>query len=210
MTLFARTPAEVVNYDPEKPPLEGIYHVGAAATRIALITGTTDPATAQKYFEAVFSLGLKLYQERLVFDELAKGEDLMGTAAAGLARLATRAKDTTKLAEIQAFTTNRLNDFDSTIQPVWKVVSSLDDNTIAYYAGDMFVLAHDTVADGMWQVEGTLKLGRLKYNAGRRGDQLAVKRVLRQMATDTAEPPAVRTAAEAAQALTVEQYRGLR
>jgi hypothetical protein len=210
MNLFAAKPQEVVNYDAEKPAMEALHEVGRSATRIGLLLGTRDPAAAAKVHEAVFSLGFKLYQERLVFDELSKGEDLMGTAAGALQRLAERTKDVERQKALQQFTTDRLNDYDMKVKPVWDVVSSVDEGTIAAYAGDIFEMARNRTIDKLWRVEATLKLGRMEYMAGRRGDQLAAKRVLREMANDASEDPAVRTAANEARNLTIERYRTLR
>jgi len=111
---------------------------------------------------------------------------------------------------INAFETDRLNDYQTKVQPVWEVLSSIDEGTIATYAGDVFVLAGDRNADRLWRVESTLKLGRLEYLAGRRGDQLAARRVLREMSQDSTDDPAVKIAAEQARSLTIEQYRNLR
>jgi hypothetical protein len=214
MNLFAATPREVVSYEPERPPLEAIYHVGKTAVRVGLVMGTRDPAAAAKFYQAVFSLGMKLYQERVVFDELSKGEDLMGTAAVGLQHLAERGKDTAAAHAIQQFNTDRLNDYQAKVQPVWLVVSSIDPQTVAGSAGDLFELARDRSVERLWRVEATLKLGRLQYNAGdefgRRGNQLAARRVLREMAGDATEDPAVRVAAEQARDLTADQFRQLR
>ncbi|HSV13384.1 MAG TPA: hypothetical protein VLI90_03950 [Tepidisphaeraceae bacterium] len=210
MTLFANKPEEIINYDAEKPALEALREAAKAATRTALLLGTRDPAAAAKVYEAVFALGAKLYHERVVFDELSKGEDLMGTAAAALQRLAERTKDAERAKALQQFNTDRLNDYEAKVKPVWDVVSSADEGIIAGYAGDIFVLAQDRTIEKMWRVEATLKLGRMLYMAGRRGDQLAAKRVLREMSADTSEDPAVRTAADQARNLTIQQYRTLR
>jgi hypothetical protein len=214
MNLFAAEPQEVVSYDAERAPLEAIYHVGKAALREAALLRRDDPDQTKRLYEAVFSLGVKLYRERVVFDELSKGEDLMGTAAAGLQQLAQHDKDTARATALQQFNNNRLSEYQATIQPVWQVVSSIDPTIVAGYAGDLFVLAKDRNVDQVWRVEATLKLGRLQYNAGdemgRRGNQLAAKRVLKEMAADSSEDPAVRIAAEKGRDLTALEFRQLR
>src|SRR5947207_1764562 len=86
------------------------------SARVALLLGTRDPAAAVKFYNAIFSLGLKLYQERVVFDELSAGEDLMGTAAVGLQHLAERGKDSARARAIQQFNTDRLNDYQAKVQ----------------------------------------------------------------------------------------------
>lgn len=210
MKLFTAQPQEVVRYDADKPPLDALHQVGKVALRIALLSAASDPVAARKYYEAVFSLGLKLYQERIVFGELSLGEELMGTAAAGMKSLAERSKDAERVRLIQQFDTDRLNEHQAKLQPVWAVISSIDEGTIAKHAGDLFVLAQERGIDRLWRVEATLKLGRLGYLAGRRGDQLAAMRVLREMSQDPGEDPIVKLAAERARALTIEEYRMLR
>jgi len=210
MNLFAANPQEIVLYDSDKPPLDAIHQVGKVVARLGLLSAPRDPAAAARYYEAAFALGMKLYGERVVFDELSAGEDLMGTGAAGMKSLAQRAKNTARVQAINAFETDRLNDYQTKVQPVWEVLSSIDEGTIATYAGDVFVLAGDRNADRLWRVESTLKLGRLEYLAGRRGDQLAARRVLREMSQDSTDDPAVKIAAEQARSLTIEQYRNLR
>lgn len=210
MDLFKSNPQEVVNYDDDKPPLQQLQAVADGATRIALVAGTRDSATAEKYYAAVFSLGVKLARERVDFAEFSMGEELMGTGAAGLQSLASRAKRDDRLYTIRNFDSQRLTDYKLKIAPVWKVVSSIDDASIAQHAGDEFQLAQDHNADVMWRVEATLKLGRIRFNANRRGDQVNAMRVLKKMAADDKEPAAVQTAAAAGRDLTIAQYRLLR
>ena len=81
---------------------------------------------------------------------------------------------------------------------------------MALHAGDIVLLAHDRTVDPLWRVEATLQLGRLKYGAGRRADQLAANRILTEMADDSSEDATVRCAAAAGRDLTIEQYRMLR
>lgn len=210
MNLFAASPQEIVLYDSDRPPLDAIHQVGRAAIRVGLLAGTRDAALARRYYEAAFALGQKLFQERIVFDELAKGQELIGASAAGLLSLAQRGKETDRVRAIQQFGTDRLNEYELKIKPVWAVLSSIDQATIGEHAGDLFALAGDGSIERLWRVEATLKLGRLRFFATRRGDQLAAKRVLREMTQDAQLDPAVKIAAEQARDLTIEQYRMLR
>ena len=59
--------------------------------------------------------------------------------------------------------------------------------------------------DLMWRVEAEMKLGRYRFNAASRGDQLATKKVL--TALDADPSPLVKTAATQAHDLTIEKYR---
>jgi len=210
MNLFRGKPEEVVKYDVEKEPLEALYHVAQIVKRLALLYEDKKPAMAARHYAALFSLGVKMYQERVVYDELVKGEDLMGTGVNGLRALAVRAKNGKLSAAASAFEDARLADYTANIEPVWTVISSIDDDTIERYAGDMFLIAKDKSFDSLWRVEAAMKVGRLRFNAGRIGDQVAARRFLRSLANDPAEDPAVRAAAAAGRDLKIEQYRQLR
>jgi hypothetical protein len=211
MTLFRQNPQEIVTYDPDKPPLEAIEHLAKAAERIALLSiNNKDETSAGWWYASVFSFGLKLYEERTCYAELTSGEELMGIGAVGLQRLALRQKLPAIAQSLGQFDTDRLADFDTHIAPVWAVVGSIDAPTMAAHAGDIILLARDRTADHLWRVEATFQLGKMKYGAGRRADQLAAQRILTEMANDSTEDSAVRCAAAAGRDLAIEQYRMLR
>ena len=160
-------------------------------------------------FAAVYSLGLKLYQERVSFAELAAGEDLMGLGDGGLVRVAKRLGNTDMVLSLSSVDADRLSRFDADIQPVWSVISSIDQSTMATHAGDMFQIATDKNQEITWRVEAILHLGRLKYDASRRADEVAAQLLLDQMSEDQSEAAPIRTAATLARDLTIEQYRTL-
>jgi hypothetical protein len=210
MNLFRRAPQDAVSYDPDKPPLQALLHVAKVTTLLGMGQMRQDNLEeAGNDFAAVYALGLKLFQERVDFAELSAGEELMGLGGTALQRLAKRQGNTDMVLSLASLDADRLQRFDSDIQPVWAVVSSIDQSTMAAHAGDMFQLATDHSADLVWRVEATLHLGRLKYDAGRRADEVAAELLLQRMADDQSEEPAVRTAAALARDLTIEQYRML-
>ncbi len=211
MNLFRSRPMMWVNYQLEKADLESLYNVAKAAGRVALLESADKKFdVAKKYYSAIFALGVNLFRERIVYDELSKGEDLMGTGAGGLRRIAERNNDNMKALELKNWDGDRVTDFKANIEPVWSVISTIDPGSIATHAGDIFELAGDKTADHLWRVEATLKVGRLKYNAAKSGDQLLAKKFLRDLAADAAEDPAVHAAAVKARDLTLEDYRNLR
>jgi hypothetical protein len=211
MTLFRANPQEILNYDPDKLPLEAIAHLAKTAERIAALSmEKNDETSAGWWYASVFSLGLKLYEERVCYAELTIGEELMGIGTVGLQHLAQHQKLSAIIQSLGQFDTDRLADFDAHITPVWAVVGTIDAPTMALHAGDIVLLARDHGVDSLWRVEATLQLGRLKYGGGRRADQLAANRILSEMADDSTEDAAVRCAAAAGRDLTIEQYRMLR
>jgi hypothetical protein len=207
MDLFRSDPRQVINYEHDKEPLFALHQVAHATVQVAL---RNNPTIAGRCYTAVLSLGIKLQRERVVYDELAVGEELMGIACDGLKSLAHRANDTAREQQIDQFDMERLTTNAAEVQPVWAVLGSVDMNTISAYAGDWFALSKNRNVDPLWQVEGVLKLGQLKYSAARLADQKAAQRLLTELAGDPNETPAIRAAAAAGRDLTIEQYRSLR
>jgi hypothetical protein len=206
MDLFRSNPQLVVNYEREKDPLVALDHVAHALAQLSL---RADPATAGPCYQALVSLGYKLCQERVVYAELAMGEELMGLGCKGLEQLAHIAKDGMRERILDQFDAQRLAANSTEVQPVWAVMANVDMNTIAAYAGDWFALSQDRNIDPLWRVEATLKLGELKFSGDRVGDQKAAIRILQQRASDASELPAVRAAAVMGRDLTIEGYRTL-
>jgi hypothetical protein len=207
MDLFASDPARVVSYEHDKDGLIALNQVVQATLDVAR---RSDPAVAGRCYAAVLVLGVKLYQERVVFDELAMGEELMGIGCGGLKGLAHRAGDAAEESRIEQFDVQRLAMNAAQVQPIWAVLGSLDMNTISAYSGDWFALVNDKTIDPMWRVETALKLGEVKYSAARLADQKYAQRLLKELADDSREIPAVRAGARAGRDLTIEQYRSLR
>ena len=197
MTLFAAAPAEVLNYGP-KPELQAIRVAGFCAIRLGLLLnreGKSDEA--MKQYEAAFALGARLYEERLVLDELLVGLELMSAAARAMGEA--NAQAPRFLSAYQEYDRARL-------QPLRRAIGSIDPGVIATHTGDVFHLAR-SAKDRVWRVEAILKLGRLRYNAARLADQQAATRALDQLIGDA--DPVIRAAANAARNLSIEQYRML-
>lgn len=210
MNLFHAAPERVVSYDPEKPALAALVHVAKVTSLLGMDQVRQDNLDeAGNDFAAVYALGLKLFEERVDFAELSAGEQLMGLGCGGLQGVAKRLGNTDMVLSLASLDADRLSRFDADIQPVWAVVDSIDPGTMSEHAGDMLQLAADHSADVTWRVEAALHLGRLKYDAGRRADEVAAEQLLTRLAADPAEDPAVHCAATLARDLTIEQYRML-
>ena len=197
MSLFTRAPAEVIDYGP-KPELQAIRLAGRCANRLGMLYARENrPDEAAKFHDAAFALGARLYEERLVLDELLAGLELMSESARAMAprREASR-----------SFVT-AYQQYDRTrIQPLRRAIGSIDPGVIEQHSGDVFHVARHA-KERMWRVEAILKLGRMRYNAARVADQQGANRLLERLGDDP--DPVIRAAAHAAKNLSIERYRML-
>jgi hypothetical protein len=207
MTLFSRTPSEVLNYNADTPPVEALQNIGRLANQLGLLYRIDKkPDEARRHFEAMFVLGYHLYSERLAWSEFSAGVNLMTDAAHGLAKLETDAGNTAGAASLENFA-KAADEYKLKQFEVYKVVSTIDSGLVGRHGGEIFPQARQS-PEPMWRGEAILELGRMKYNTPNRGDQLAAARELQLWATDP--NPAIRAAASAASNLTLAQYRALR
>ena len=207
MTLFVRTPGELLNYKPETPGVEAMEKLGGLANQVGLLHRIDKkPDEARRYFGVAFASGYHLYAERLSWAEFTAGVNLMAGAARGLAKLEADAANPDRAKSLEHFADvvdqYKLKQFE-----VYKIVSTIDTDTVGRHGGDILALARES-PEPMWRGEAILALGRMKYNTSRRGDQLAAARQVQQWTNDP--HPAVRAAANAASALTLAQYRAMR
>jgi hypothetical protein len=203
MKLFAADPVKVVAYGKEATePIDAIYEVGKAASRLALYIQKDKPADALVLAESVFSLGVKLCEERIRWREFDAGAELVRDGAYLISKLdSSRAEAATVDAGMKHL-------LESRCVPLWTVIGSVDQDVIGRTAGDVFYIAKNS-RERLWRVEAILKLGRYRYNVGtggRSGDQRWAKIIVRRMANDSALDPVLRTAAQAATNLTLPQY----
>jgi hypothetical protein len=203
MKLFAAQPAKVIGYDKESTaPIEAIYYAGKAASRLALYIQKDKPADSLILAESVFSLGVKLCEERIRWREFEAGAELLRDGAYLINKLdSARAQ----AANVDAGMKQLLKD---RCIPLWTVIGSIDQDVIGRTAGDVFYIARKS-PERLWRVEALLKLGRYKFNAGnsgRSGDQRWAKITVKRMANDASLDPVVRIAAKAANDLTLPQF----
>ena len=206
MTLFTRAPHEVVNYG-KKPELTAIKLAGKCCNRLAtLLAREKRHDEAIKHYKAAFALGARLYEERLVLDELLTGLELMSESASGIAAAARDAGDAPQSEAFAAFAARCAQYRRTRVEPMWHAIGSIDAGVIARHTGDVFHVARRST-ERMWRVEAILKLGRLRYNAARVADQQAAGRVLQRLSDDP--DPIIRDAAKSARELTIQDYRML-
>lgn len=206
MTLFSADPSSVMYYDSTKGDLPKIKAVGDAAVQVALYVRDDKPDESKALNEAVFGLGLKLFNERVTWDECWAGIELMSMSNASLQRQAERAKDTEREAALKAVADQRKAFVEAT-NPMQRVLRSPDRNVMGKHVGDVFVIAEKS-AEKMWRVEAIRKLGIIRFAsmAGKRkGDQLGALRVAKKYAADKSDP-ALSAAGQAAAALTLPEF----
>jgi hypothetical protein len=208
-TLFADQPGKIVNFNNDKPELEALRTLGACARHAGMLIerSKTSPAEAMKLYEATFSLGVKMYQERLTYEQLESGLRMMAEASALIRGHATASGDTARADACKRFDDARVEYVKNKLQPTQRVIVSADPTVIEQHAGDVFYFARHA-EDRMWRVEAILKLGRYRFHAGRIGDQSSAMLVIRELLNDP--DPVIQAAATAARDLTIEQYRMLR
>jgi tetratricopeptide (TPR) repeat protein len=206
--LFETDPAQIVNYHSERPPLDGLRTLGACARRAGQLLqreGRTEQA--MQLYEAAFSLGEKLYRERLTWAQLDAGLTMMAEAATLIGELSAARGDTVRALACRQFNDARKTYVAEQLLPLQRILSSLDQTVIDRHAGDVFYFARHC-PERMWRVEAILKLGRYRFNAERVGDQRGATKLLKQLSQDA--DPVIRAAADAALKLTAQEYRWLR
>ncbi len=205
--IFADKPGVIVSYDNQElvDSIEGLGNVLTMAGSLARREKNFD--LAEKYFQAAFAFGCSLYKERLTRGELGAGLGMMSGAAVSMQRMAVDQGKTDLANHWQDFL-KAYSDYDTDwIKRIERVISSIDQKVLERHAGDVYVLATQS-QERLWRIEAILKLGRYRYNAGRKGDQRQAARFVKQLASEATDP-AIRAAAVAARDLTPAQYHQL-
>jgi hypothetical protein len=201
--LFASKPAQIVNLNGDKPDLEALQTLGAASRRAGQLLEKSRPAEALKLYEATFSLGVKLYRERLTYAELDAGLTMMAEGSTMIGLL-----DPSRSEACQRFNQARKEYVAQRILPTQRLISSADQTMIDDHAGDVFYFSRHA-RDRMWRIEAIFSTARYRFNAGRVADQRAAARILREILSNDSDP-VIQTACSAGLSLTVEQYRTLK
>jgi hypothetical protein len=204
MNLFAAKPEEVVDYGKEaQAPIDLLYYVGEAASRIAQHLPDERHDEALILAEAVFSLGVKMCNERVRWQEFDAGATLLREGAYMINKL-----DGKNRPGAGTVDTGMRNLLKERWIPLATVITSIDQDVIGRTAGDNFYIARNA-KERLWRVEAILKLGRYKFNVGTEGrgaDQRAAVITVRRMAANANLDPVVRAAAKAANELTFPRY----
>jgi hypothetical protein len=210
MTLFAAEPRSVINYDSEKTDIPALQAVGMAAARWGLLIHKESPKEAMELFEAAFSAGAKLFNERVTLAECQAGLGLMGASTTYIARLSEAAGDKERAETAKAFDEARKAFNETYLDAMARIVTSVDPGVLGRHVGDVFVVA-DSSKERMWRVEAIRQLGKIRFAAmrdKRKGDQLGAMRAVRKYAQDP--DPAIAAAGKAASELTERDFRMLR
>jgi hypothetical protein len=201
--IFADIPGVLVNYSGATPGLDVLNDLGHLIDGAGLmLVKEKQVEDARRFYRAVYSMGLRLYDERLDYEEYARGMGLMNEATIGLAEC--EPQDSPLRADLQRQEEAIAAYDENHVRPIYQVLVSADQQAIADNAGDIFAFATQS-GERMFRVEAILKLGRYRFDAARNADQVAVPRYLRKLLEDP--DPVIRMAASAAQGLTLEQYR---
>ena len=210
MKLFSPQPRELINYQRTRPPLEALEALGRVCVdRLGLLNqraGNHD--AAMKYYQAGLAMGVHLCDERVTYDELQLGLDLVSKSSAGMARLAETRGNTDLAAALRDYDAQRIAYVQQRIHPVARVLRTIEPKIVGRHSGDVFVMAQNA-NERMWRIEAMLAAGRMRFFAGEggtAGNQRVASELVRTAAES--EPDAtVRAAAVAAMNLTVEEHR---
>jgi hypothetical protein len=211
LTLFASNPDEVVNFEREKPPITALMQIGEAlGTRARYEITAGDTTTSTQEAHAVFALGAKLFNERIVYEEVEAGLALMGDADTILLKIAEKQHNPALAAHISEFEQARKQFLakGGSIDQLRTITKNVDGNLSAEHAGDVFALAEKS-HERVWRVEACFQLGRMRFNLGDNGraaDQRHAMMLLRKLA-DSDPDPIVKMAAAKARDLTPQDYQ---
>jgi hypothetical protein len=204
--LFTSTPAEIVSYKRDKIPLDALKTLGQVCIdRLGLLNqraGKSDEA--MKYYQAGIALGWNLAIERLTYEELALGMELIAKSSAGMARLERNGLS----AALREFDRQRIDYQRDHLDPTLRITRAFDAKIVGERTGDVFELAKRS-QERMWRVEAILALGRVRHFAGEggtRANQASADVIVRDLAVNDPDP-IIRTAAAAARDLTIEEHR---
>jgi hypothetical protein len=221
-TVFAGRPRDVINYDPDRPQINALRRLGKATIYLGLLHNREkNTEEAKRLYEAAYALGVKLYHERLSWEEFDAGLELLGDSGQALSRLGEATAQPDLVSVYGTLNRNRMELYDQRVKPLHHAIKALNP-----YTADMIAIAFDG-GDFLWRIEATLALGRCKFSASRYdvpypaipssdvpsdsghfGDQQAARKALDRLVDDP--DGRVRIAAQAARELTVEQFRKLR
>jgi hypothetical protein len=198
--VFSDRLAELITYDSDRPALkEALRSLGQTAMKVGRQNELDkNVSRAREIYRAVYTLGVKLYEERLVFDEWHEAREMLSVAK-WLGEISESGDEASRFKQI-----------DAQILPFYKSKIEAPQNTIMVLypqTGDVAALAKNA-GDSMWRVEAILALGRCRYTSPRAGDQLGATRLIDELQTDP--DPRIRLAASVAKSLTRESIHKIR
>jgi len=198
--VFSDRPGELITYDSDRPALkEALRTVAKAAMKVGRqLEVEKNVPKAREIYRGVYTLGVKLYEERLVFDEWYEAREMLSVAK-WMGEIADSGDEGSRFKQI-----------DSQVLPFYKDKIEQVQNTIQVLypqTGDVAALAVNG-GDLMWRVEAILALGRCRYTSPRAGDQLGATKLIDQLTNDP--EPRIKLAAKVAKALSREGVHKIR
>jgi hypothetical protein len=197
--VFADRKGALITYDADRPELkEALFALRDVAGKVGRgLQARGETRQAREIYEAMFTLGAKMWDERLVYDEMFEARQWLGVT-----RWLSEIADPAERANMAAFEGQFIPFFKKQVDPPYKALAVALPHT-----GDALALAR-RAGDPMWRVQAALALGRCKFTAKTAADQSGAKRELQRLMSDP--DPRVALAAKLAHELTVEQFRILR
>jgi hypothetical protein len=211
--LFADEPARLITNDLTLPVLReqvrGIFD--AAHKRARVLQNEQKTAEARQLYEGIFSLGVHLMEERVIYEEWRQGNELLAVTRY-LAELAESEAERQKITDFdKQFTAFKV----AMVAPVQQFVLAAHPDperdavrvsgqvaSFETWTADLIELARRS-AELTWRVEATLALGRARHRGLTNVDRRAAVVALRDLASDP--DPRVRRAAEMGLALTEDE-----
>jgi hypothetical protein len=195
-------------HNPNPPGLAALGAVGSSASKMAqvLLKDQKQPDDARNLAEAVFSLGVKLCDERLRWREFDLGQQMVRDGMYLIKKF-----DPTKAAEADRGEQGMRALLKDRLMPMSHVITSADQGVIGRTGGDMFYMARNA-KERMWRIEAVLKMGWYRFNVGEEGHGPNARWALiiaKRMAADQSEDPAVRAAAAASRDWTFDDYQNM-
>lgn len=215
---FADEPESLINYQRDLPKLDALYALGQVAIKQAgLLAGRNHPgdaSEARRLYEAAFTLGVHLFQERLVHREMEYGYRLIGQSMGGLTALARKHEDAARANRIGERRDRFTAYVNTGLEPVWEKISAINiverkDDAADLHFGDVLAIAQSDAADPMWRTEAILRLGKARHDAARSTDRAAAQGALEQLAANLTDPR-LKLACEKALALTASERMNAR
>jgi hypothetical protein len=198
--VFSDRPAELITYDSDRLALkEALRTLGKTAMKVGRqLEVDKNISRAREIYRAVYSLGVKLYEERMVFDEWYEAREMLSVAK-WLGEIAESGDEGARFKQVDD---QILGFYKTKIEPVQNTIMVVNPQT-----GDVAALAVNG-GDVMWRVEAVLALGRCRYVSPRAGDQFGATKLIDQLHNDP--EPRVRLAASVAKSLTRQGIHKIR
>lgn len=203
--VFGERPELVITYD-NRPALNSLGAVADVARKIGRQRQSAgELPKAQEIYEALYTLGIKLMEERLAYEEWHVGRNLLPVGR-WLGELPDYSTQAHRFEAVE-------NQFKivgyQSVVPVRNLIFVLNPDpdtnpSHATWTGDMIALA-TRGGDPMWRIEATLALGRARFQGYSRADVVNADKTLAALEKDP--DPHVQYAAKKARALTREELR---